>query len=1039
MAYRSTITFSRIMQVVIASILVLTVFRMPQSLVKAQTQPWMDTSLPAGQRARLLLTAMTLDEKLAMVYGNNAGSAGYVGHVPAIPRLGIPELNLQDGPAGVAGGMIQVTAFPAPLTVAASWDTALMEKYGVAMAEEERAKGANVQLGPMMNIDRVPEAGRNFEGFGEDPYLSAQMAAASVRGIQSTGVIATAKHYIDNDQEYQRNTISSEIDTRTQHEIYLPPFKAAVEAGVGAIMCSYNRINGIYACENPDTQNTLLKGELGFRGWIMSDWGATHSLAASALGGLDMEMPTGINFLQLKAAIESGQVPESQLDDMVLRILTSMFQAGLFEHGSTGMIGVDAQTPAHQEFARSAAAQGMVLLKNEAGILPVDPAKVHTIALFGSAADAQPIIAGGGSGHVSPPYVISPLQGIQKRAGSAIQVSSFNPASARGNPIADSIFGPTGLKAQFFNTPDLTGNPVLTKNDKTIDFSWQTGAPAAGVNDSNWSARWSGSITPTISGKYNLALTSTGGSRLYIDDNLVIDNWGEHPEKTKLVVRRFTGGQKHTIKVEYQQAGSAGAVRLTWLTPDDDPNQEAAALAAQSDLAIVIVGANSGEGGDRQNLDVSDEALLIAVAKANPHVIAVVYNPAQVSLPWIDQVQAVLLGWIPGQEAGHALADVLFGEVNPAGKLPITFALDAGDYPANTAQMYPGVNGQVLYSEGLEVGYRHFDSRNIQPLFPFGHGLSYTTFNFDNLVISPATITTDSTVTVGVDVTNTGQRAGAEVAQLYAGFPSETSEPPLQLKGFQKVFLQPGETKHLTFTLSQTDYSFWSAGLEAWIAYPGSYKVMLGSSSRDIRQSGTFVVQGGLLAGAISQAEAATLTGDAAKATDQTGYTGDGFVRGFQKTGSAIAFKVDASESGQYQITLRYSSTLRPGEQNTPRSLSLYVNGNKTGQTSLPNLANWNMWDFKTETVTLTAGENSVAFQKDSGDNGDVQLDSITVTRVVEPTPIPSVTSRAAGETTRTITPASNPLASPSLLIPVLASLLIVAALVVIMARRRRE
>jgi hypothetical protein len=410
-----------------------------------------------------------------------------------------------------------------------------------------------------------------------------------------------------------------------------------------------------------------------------------------------------------------------------------------------------------------------------------------------------------------------------------------------------------------------------------------------------------------------------------------------------------------------------------------------------------------------------------------------------VSLTWADQAQAVLLGWIPGQEAGNALADVLFGDVNPAGKLPITFARDAGDYPANTAQMYPGVNEQVLYTEGLEIGYRHFDSRNIQPLFPFGHGLSYTTFNYANLDISPATITADGTVTVAADVTNTGQRAGAEVAQLYLGFPSETSEPPLQLKGFQKVFLQPGETKHLIFALSQAEYSFWSAGLEAWIAYPGPYKVMLGSSSRDIRQSGTFVMQGGLLAGSISQAEAAILTGDVSKAMDQSGYTGDGFVRGFQKTGSAISFKVIVSESGPYQITLRYSSTLRPGEQNTPRSLSLYVNGNKTVQTSLPNLANWNMWDFKTETVTLNTGENSVAFQKDSSDNGDVQLDSITVTQVVEPTPIPTVTSPAVGETPLPATSSSNPLISPSLLIPVLVSLLIVAALIVIMTRRRRE
>ncbi len=396
-------------------------------------------------------------EKLAMTYGNNAGSAGYVGHIPAIPRLGIPELNLQDGPAGVSGGMIQVTAFPAPITVAASWDTSLMEQYGIAMAEEERGKGANVQLGPMMNMVRVPAAGRNFESFGEDPYLTAQMAAAAVRGIQSTGVIATAKHYIDNEQEFQRTTISSEIDVRTQHEIYLPPFKASVDAGVGAVMCSYNLVNGIYACENPDVQNDILKAELGFDGWIMSDWGATHSIVASANGGLDMEMPTGINYMKLDAAIETGEVPAARLDEMVLRILRPMFRAGLFDRSPTGMIGVNVQTPEHQAFSRRAAAEGMVLLKNDASILPLDPQKVHTLAVFGKLADAEPIVVGGGSGRVGPPYVVTALQGIQSRAGSAMTVTTFNPANATGNSIPAEFFrtpaGAAGLQTEFFNTP----------------------------------------------------------------------------------------------------------------------------------------------------------------------------------------------------------------------------------------------------------------------------------------------------------------------------------------------------------------------------------------------------------------------------------------------------------------------------------------------------------------------------------------------------------------------------------------------------------
>jgi beta-glucosidase len=848
-------------QISVALIFLAGLFGAPPIQASAQTQPWMDTSLTPEQRAEKLLAAMTLDEKLSMVYGNNAGSGGYVGHVPAIPRLGIPDLNLQDGPAGVAGGMIQVTAFPAPITVAASWDTTLMEKYGVAMAEEERDKGANVQLGPMMNMVRVPAAGRNFESFGEDPYLSAQMAAASVRGIQSTGVIATAKHYLDNDQEYQRMTISSEIDDRTQHEIYLPPFKAAVEAGVGSIMCSYNRINGIYACENPDLQNKILKGELGFDGWIMSDWGATHSVAASAEGGLDMEMPTGINFMQLKAAIESEQVPASRLDDMVRRILTAMFRAGLFEHGRTGMVGVNVQT--HKDFARQAAAEGMVLLKNEASLLPLDPSRIRSIAVFGTAADGQPVVVGGGSGKVTAPYVVTPLQGIADRARDVMEVNYFDPAAVTGYPTPADVFqtsiGAPGLQVQYFNSPDLSGAVVAAQQSANIEFSWKDQAPAAGVDPSNWSARWTGTIIPPVSGRYNLALASSGSSRLYIDDNLVIDNWGDHSLQSKIVKRRFTGGQAHTIQLEYAKASNVGELYLTWLTPEDDPNQEAAALASQVDAAIVVVGANSGEGGDRQNLDVSDVALLASVEKASSHVIVVVYNPAQVLLPWVDQVQAILMGWIPGQEAGNALADVLFGEVNPSGKLPVTFAYSGSDYPANTVEMYPGVNGQVLYSEGLQVGYRHFDSQDIQPKFPFGYGLSYTTFDYSNLTITPNTLEMDGSVTLTAQVKNTGTRAGAEVVQLYLGFPNETGEPPSQLKGFQKILLQPGEAKTVTFRLTPADYSFWSAGMERWMAYPGQYQVRLGSSSRDIRQSGEFTVQGGPLAGTTYEAEAASL------------------------------------------------------------------------------------------------------------------------------------------------------------------------------------
>lgn len=967
---------------------------------RAQTQPWMDASLPPEQRARLLLAAMTLDEKIAMVHGGSAGSGGYVGHVSAIPRLGIPELNLHDGPAGVAAGSLGVTAFPAPVTVAASWDTALMEQYGAMMAEEERDKGVNVHLAPMMNINRTPFAGRNFEGYGEDPYLSAQMAAATIRGIQGRGILAVAKHYIDNEQEFERMSASSEIDVRTQHEIYLPPFKASVDAGVASIMCAYNRVNGIYACENPDTQNTILKGELGFKGWIMSDWGGTHSTVASALGGLDMEMPGGPNYVKLKEAIAAGEVPESRLDDMVLRILTQMFRFGLFEHGKTGTYGRSVRNEAHTAFSREAAATGLVLLKNTDNLLPLDLTRMRTIVVFGSAADDEPISVGGGSGRVTPTYVITALQGINTRIGdAAVLVRYFTANNAVGHPIAPSFFktpqGETGLLAEYFDNPQLAGAASLTQIDPNIDFDWRNKtAPADAVQGAPWSARWSGSFTVDVSGRYNLALNSAGTSRLYVDDKLILENIDGQADKPKLVRRRYTAGDTHTLRVEYSSPVAGGDLHFTWASPNDDPNVEAAALAAKADANIIVVGVSSSEGVDRPNINLPDEALIAAVSKANPRTAVVVYNPSQTLLPWAEQAGAILVGWLPGQEAGSALADVLFGDINPAGKLPMTYARQLSDYPANTEEMYPGKDGRVLYSEGLRVGYRHFDSRNIEPLYPFGHGLSYTTFEYGKVNVSP--LSADGMVTVTLDVKNSGARDGAEVVQLYLGFPVEASEPPQQLKGFQKISLKAGESKPVSFTLTPADYSFWSAGLGAWTTHPGSYTVMAGSSSRDIRQRGAFDIQGGPLAGTLTQLESATLTGDAVSVSDAAGYSGSGFVGGFQKEGASATIKISAASAGPHTLTLRYASTLRPGEQNTPRTLSLYVNGAKNSQISLPNLANWEMWDYKQETVTLKAGENTLAFQYDKGDSGDVHLDAL-------------ILSRVGGEETPTPTPPAQP------------------------------
>jgi beta-glucosidase len=800
----------------------------------SSAQPWTDATLPSGQRAKLLAASMTSAEKVAMVHGTSGSP--YVGHVPGIARLGIPDLNLEDGPAGVADGMTGVTVFPAPITIAASWDAPLAQRFGAAIAAEQALKGANVVLGPMMNMDRVPQAGRNFEGFGEDPWVSGAMAAAVVRGIQGQGLVATAKHYVDNEQETARKSVSSVVDERTQREVYLPPFASCVAAGVGAVMCSYNRVDGTYACEDGDTLNGWLKGDLGFPGWVMSDWGATHGVG-SAVQGLDMEMPTASYFgAQLASAVQTGSVPPSRVDDMVDRILTSMFAAGLFDRAPTGSPSAPATSDADVAFARDAAAQGTVLLKNDGALLPFDPAKIRSIAVIGAAADSAPVFQGLGSSMVSGSRVVTPRQGIAARAGTSIPV-----------------------------------------------------------------------------------------------------------------------------------AYAAGAT-----APFDD----ATSLAARSDVAVVVVGVTSGEGSDRPSLSLPspDDALVAAVAQANPKTVVVVYAPAQVLLPWAAAVPGILFGGLPGEEEGDALADVLFGDVNPSAKSTITFAQSAADFPANTTAQFPGVGGSSTYSEGFLVGYRAFDANGTVPLFPFGHGLSYTSYAYANLAIAPGAVTAGEGTTISFDVTNSGAVAGDEIVQLYLGLPSETSEPPWQLRGFQKVSLAPQATVHVTFPLDASAYSFWSAGRHGSTAFPGQVGVRVGASSRDVRLSGAFEVQGGPLSGTVHQAESAVLCCGASVASadaGSVGYTGSSFVTGLGRVGASATVDVFAPAAGPCALTTRYSVATAPG------TLSLYVNGVRLRQVTFPPLANLSTWDFETETADLAAGDNSVTFQRDATDTGGVILDAL--------------------------------------------------------------
>ncbi|MGA2383279.1 MAG: glycoside hydrolase family 3 C-terminal domain-containing protein [Gemmatimonadales bacterium] len=810
---------------------------------RAATCPWVRSTAPIPARVAQILSKMTLDEKIQMVHG--ATGSGYVGYVPAIPRLCIPALKLEDGPGGVADGVTGVTQLPAPVAVAASWDTAVARSYGAVVGAEEWGKGANVNLGPTVNIVRDPRFGRAFETYGEDPYLAGRIAVAEIQGVQAEGVMAQVKHWVTYNQETFRNTPADDVVVapRTLHEIYMPQFEAAVgQGGASSVMCSYSTINGTWACENAYSQDTVLKGRWRFGGFVTSDWGATHSTVASAVGGLDMQMPDSSRFgPALKDSVLAGRVPMSRLNDMVRRILTQEFRFHIFDREQTGGLSTTVTSDEHAAFARSAAEQGTVLLRNAGDLLPLDPATVRSIAVIGPGGGRDALTGGGGSAAVEVPYVVTPFFGIAKRAGGNVTVRYAQgalPPSGALPPVPPQYLkasegGGRGLTVQFYNNMTLSGAPVLTRVDSAVGANWRDQPPAPGVNANQWSAKWTGSITAPATGEYTFSLTSDDGSRLFVGGTQVIDNWREQGATTETAKVTLTAGQAVAIEVDYYQNGGGDTLGLGWRLPGQvSLIDEAVALARSSDVAVVFVGAFESEGADLADIDLPGEQnqLIRAVAAANRRTIVVLNTGSAVTMPWVDSVAAVLEGWYPGQEDGNAIAAVLFGDVNPSGKLPVSFPRTLADVPAASAARWPGVDGRVEYSEGLLVGYRWYQARGITPLFPFGFGLSYTTFRFENLRVSRR----GRSVAVGVDITNTGRRAGADVVQLYVGFPASTGEPPKQLKGFQKVPLAPGETRHLTFSLDPRAFAHWDAAANGWVVSAGEYQIEIGDASDNL-------------------------------------------------------------------------------------------------------------------------------------------------------------------------------------------------------------
>ncbi|WP_051367885.1 beta-glucosidase [Hamadaea tsunoensis] len=811
--------------------------------------PWMNTALTPAQRADLLLAAMTQAEKLTMLHGG--AGCGYVGCVDANTRLGIPAIHLQDGPAGAGDGFTGVTQLAAPVAGAATWDTALMQQYGEVLGSEQWGKGTNVVLAPTINIVRDPRWGRAFESFGEDPYLAGQIGAADIRGIQSQGPMAQVKHYAVYNQETNRNSPADNavVADRTQREIYLPAFETSVKQGdADSAMCSYSLINGPYACENGPLQNTILKGDMGFTGFITSDWGATHSTVASANNGLDMEMPGSTYFgSALTTAVGNGQVSSATINDHARRILLSMFKRGLFDHANTGNVNAVVTSTAHANVAKQVALEGSVLLKNSGNVLPIGSGA--SIAVIGDDAGPDVMTQGGGSAWVNPPYTVTPYQGIKNRAGTGATVTfAQGVASPSGQlpPVDSSALTPStgsgpGLYGQFFNNTTLSGTPVASRVDGSIDYVWGGSSPQSGVNGTNWSVKWTGTLHAPTTGTYTFSLNSDDGSRLYVNGTQIINGWVNQGPTTRTGTVSLTAGQNVPVEVDYYQAGGGSNVSLGWQVPGQTLHDQAVTAARNANLAVVFVSKDESEGSDIANIDLSADqnTLVTDVAAANPNTVVVVNTGSAVTMPWANSVKGVIAGWYPGQEAGNAIASLLFGDTNFSGKLPVTFPQSLADVPANTAAQWPGQNNTVQYSEGLKVGYRWYDAQGKTPLFAFGHGLSYTTFAYANLTVS--TPDANGNVSVGYDVTNSGTRAGSEVAQVYVGQPASSGEPPKNLRGFQRLTLNAGQTQHVTTVLDARSFQTWTGG---WASTGGTHQIYVGSSSRDIRLTGSVVIGG---------------------------------------------------------------------------------------------------------------------------------------------------------------------------------------------------
>ncbi|HEY2677626.1 MAG TPA: glycoside hydrolase family 3 C-terminal domain-containing protein [Steroidobacteraceae bacterium] len=824
------------------------------------------------QRADALLKQMTLEEKIALI----GGGAGLF-NIRGVPRLNVPPMTAADGPFGVRN-FTRTNVYAGGIALAASWNTELARRIGSQVGRDARAVGVHFYLAPGVNIYRAPLNGRNFEYFGEDPFLAAQTAAALIEGVQSQGVAATVKHFIGDNSEFARHTTDVLIDERTAREIYLPAFETAVKAAqVAAVMDSYNLVNGEHMTENRRFNVEILKQEWGFAGVLMSDWDATYGTLTAAHGGLDLEMPSAkfFNESALKPLLQGGKLPMAELDDKVRRILRTAVRLGWLDRPQLDPT-ISRFNTAGRAASLQGALEGIVLLKNSANALPLERSRIRSLAVIGP--NAYPVVLnGGGSSTVAPFYATSLLEGLNEELHHDVEIR-YSRGVRDMQRIARSIKWSTdaggdhpGLQMEEFDNLELAA-PARTKVVRYIDQgeTLDLGPLASGDKELDLasfaathptSTRWTGYFTPAAGGDHDLFVQVGGfdkdiGYRVFIDDKLLLDHW-EWKKAAVIAIKLALDARAHKVVLEHRAVaggldGRVPFVRLGIVQRGAWVEQSAEQFAAQSDAVIIAVGfdyASEAEAWDRTfQLPPGQEELVQRICVANPHCIVVVNSGGAVDMSgWVDRVPALLEAWYLGQEGGTALAKILLGNSNPSGHLPATFERRWEDNPVHDSYYPAPGSHEVSYKEGVFVGYRGYEAREIKPQFPFGFGLSYTSFSYADLEIRKAS-GAPALFEAAFTVKNVGARAGAVVPQLYVAAPtSKVPRPRKELKGFTKIMLQPGESRQVVVPLDARSLSYFQVKGRQWRADPGAYRILIGDSSAQIALTGTLKLEHVLL------------------------------------------------------------------------------------------------------------------------------------------------------------------------------------------------